>query len=339
MKKVIYISRFGGPEVLKLKEENNPEPSEGELQISVHAAGINFADLVMRVGLYPEAPKPPFVPGYEFAGVVKSIGRSVKDFKIGDRVLGACRFGGYTSELNTQALNVRKIPERISFEEAAAIPVNFMTAWVALVDMARIRNGDRVFIPSAAGGVGLAVLQICKSFGAEAVGTASSEKKFTLMKEFGATHCVLEREFEENPKKWGEFSVILDTVGGQSLKNALKRVNAGGRIVSYGVSSMMSGKKRSLAKLFSMLVNTPLILPFKLMNENKGIFGLNALSLMATESGNQLLNSALDHSLKRFETGEFRVQLGKVFDLKDASRAHEALHNRGNSGKMVLKCQ
>jgi NADPH:quinone reductase-like Zn-dependent oxidoreductase len=129
------------------------------------------------MGTYPEAPKPPFVPGYEVAGTVIEVGSSVKNFQKGDRVLAGTRFGGYTTEVVVPEFQVKKIPGKLTDTEAAAIPVNFMTAWVALQDLARIRKGDRVLIQSAAGGVGVAAVQIAAQMGAHVVGTVSSKIK------------------------------------------------------------------------------------------------------------------------------------------------------------------
>src|SRR3954464_6911186 len=148
MKKQL-LTRYGGPEAFRLVEENGAAPAPGQVRVEVKASGVNFADVMMRMGLYPEAPPLPFVPGYEFSGTVLETGEGVTAFKKGDRVLGATKFGGYVSEILADQNYIRKTPDHVSDAEAAAIPVNYMTAWVALEAMARVRKGDRVLIHSA----------------------------------------------------------------------------------------------------------------------------------------------------------------------------------------------
>src|SRR4051812_26941937 len=170
MTHALKITRFGGPEVLIWKEVPNPVLTPDGIRVQVTAAGVNFADLMMRMGMYPEAPKPPFVPGYEVAGTVIEVGPQVVGFRPGERVLAACAFGGYVDEIVVSEYQVRRTPAHLSDAQAASIPVNYMTAWVALHEMARVRKGDRVLIPSAAGGVGIAAVQLAALAGAHVTG-------------------------------------------------------------------------------------------------------------------------------------------------------------------------
>lgn len=329
----LQITRFGGPEVLKLVETPSLKPGNGQVKIKVAAAGVNFADVVMRMGNYPEAPKPPFVPGYEISGVVEETGPSVQGFKVGDRVVGACRFGGYTSGLILPERQIRKIPKRLSDIEAAAIPVNFMTAWLALHDMARVRKGDRVLVQSAAGGVGVAAVQIAALAGAEVVGLVGSEKKFQAVKSLGAKEVLTHAQWEALPEsESGGFQVILDSTGGKSLKRSFKSLARGGRVVNFGASSMISGEKRSLPQLFSFLINMPLYTPIRLMMENKGVFGLNMLPLFE----DPLLTQALDQVIQHFDEGKLQVLIGKTFPLAQGGEAHSYLQGRSNIGKIIL---
>jgi 2-desacetyl-2-hydroxyethyl bacteriochlorophyllide A dehydrogenase len=339
MKQSLEISRFGGPAVLKMIQQSPSPLGRTDVRVQVTASGVNFADIMMRMGLYPEAPKPPFVPGYEIAGRVVEVGSDVKSFRPGDRVLAGTRFGGYTSEIILSEYQLRIIPDRLSDVEAAAIPVNFLTAWVALHEMGRVRKGDRVLVQSAAGGVGVAATQIAAQVGAKVVGLVGSDSKKETVKSLGASEVLTYEEWEKaSDSDQGGFQVVLDSTGGASLKRSFRRLSASGRVITFGVSSLVSGQKRSLSSLFSLVVNTTLFTPYKLMMENKGIFGLNMLQLFEEpQKGkfNPMLES-MTPMMERFRDGSFKVIVGKTFSLEQGGAAHDYLQSRANTGKVVL---
>lgn len=338
--KSLQITRFGGPEVLKLVEGTAPPLGAGEIRIQVEAAGVNFADIMMRMGLYPEAPKPPFVPGYEVAGSVTEVGTGVTTFKTGDRVVAGTKFGGYTDEIVLPAFQARRIPAHLSAIEAACIPVNFMTAWVALQDMGRVRKGDRVLVQSAAGGVGVAAVQIAANAGAEVIGLVGSPSKADAVKALGAAEVWTNDRWEQDSAAdLGEFDIILDASGGKSLKRCFSRLAKAGRVVNFGVSTMVSGKRRSISKAIGLFLNTPLYTPFKLMMENKGVYGLNALQLFEVPKPGErppLMARVLDAIMEEFEKKRLKVVVGQTFPLERGGEAHERLMSRGNVGKIVL---
>ena len=335
----VQITRFGDTKVLKLIEEASPPLRLDGIRIQVNACGVNFADLMMRMGLYPEAPPTPFVPGYEVSGKVLEVGQAVQSIRPGDRVTGGCRFGGYTTEIILPEHQVRKIPEYLSDIEAAAIPVNFLTAWVALQEMSRVRKGDRVLIQSAAGGVGVAAVQIAKQAGAHVVGIVGSPQKKEAVRSLGAAEVITQQEWEDlGETESGGFHIILDSAGGESLKRNFRRLAPSGRLVSFGVSSSVSGPKRSIQSLISLFMNTSMFTPYKLMMENKGIFGLNLLQLFQEPAPGQFnpLFSAFDQVMERFEDRSFRVIIGKTFPLAQAQSAHHYLQSRASIGKVIL---
>jgi len=338
MKKSVFIRKFGGPEVFEVREEPKRDMGDFEVRIQVSYAGVNFADIMMRMGLYPEAPKPPFVPGYEISGVVSAIGAQVTRVKTGDRVLAGCRFGGYTTQIDLPESSVYLAPAHLSDAEAASIPVNFMTAWIALEELARVRKGDRVLIQGAAGGVGLAAIQIAKWAGAEVVGTIGSAQKTAVIQEFGASRAILNADWENgSDSEFGKFDIILDPVGGASLKRSYRRLDSLGRLVSFGLSSAMSQKK-SIIKVLSALAKTPLYTPYGLGNENKGIFGVNLLTMFTPEHEKKL-EVIMHEVLRHFQNRVFRAHVGRVFSLTDAGAAQGYLQSRAGIGKVVLDCR
>jgi NADPH:quinone reductase-like Zn-dependent oxidoreductase len=339
----LQIKTFGGRDSLEIIKSVSQEIFPHGIRIQVAAAGVNFADIMMRMGLYPEAPKLPFVPGYEVAGTIVEIGHDVKKFRVGDRVLAGCRFGGYTSEIVLSESQARHIPPRLTYIEAAAIPVNFLTAWVALEDMARVRKGDRVLVQSAAGGVGVAAVQMAAQAGAHVVGLIGSLSKESAVKSLGAKEVILNSDWEQlKDQSAGLYDIILDPTGGQSLKRSFRRLRPGGRLINYGAASIVGGEKRSIFKLIEFARQTTFFTPFKLMMENKGIFGLNMLQLFPAnqidgESGeNSLMQKALDRLLEKFEDGSYKVLIGKAFDLSKGGEAHTYLQSRANIGKVIL---
>lgn len=351
----IQIPRFGGPDVLRLVEGPAPEIRPGCVRIKVSAAGVNFADVQMRMGLYPEAPRLPFVPGYEVAGVLTETGPGVTELRSGERVLAACRFGGYTDELVVPAAQVRPTPRRLSDVEAAAVPIAFMTAWVALVEMGRVREDDKILIPGAAGGVGSALVQLAVRAGARVVGLVGSEAKKDAVKALGAEQVHTYEEFADGATRGslrggrgrsrgsadpadGTFSLILDARGGAALKDSIRRLSPAGRIVSYGVSSIVTGQRRSIARTILALLKTPVHTPIGLAMGNMGIFGLNMLKLFDTPAGLTLLTSSLESVLEGFNEGRLKAIVGKTFPLAEARGAHRYLQERRNVGKVILTC-
>lgn len=334
--KAAVITKFGGPGVFALRDAPPPALTPDGVRIRVRAAGVNFADTLMRMGMYPEAPKPPFVPGYEVAGEVMETGAAVPaaaGLSLGTRVLAGTRFGGYCEELVVPAAIVRPIPAVMTFEEAASVPVVWLTAWLAAVEMARVRAGDRVLVESAAGGVGTAAVQLCVAAGATVVGLTGSPSKVGAIRGMGADAWTME-EWRGRAKYAERFDVVLNSAGGKDLKRAYDALAPTGRVVTFGVSSMVLGNTRSLVAIAKAFASMPFYTPIKLMMANKGVFGLNVLKLMDGDA--ERLGGGLDLILRGFAEGKYRAVVGKTFPLAEAGAAHEFLTGRGNVGKVVL---
>ena len=249
--KAVVLTGNGGPEVLQVQERPDPPVGPGEVRIAVKAAGINFADTMARVGLYPDAPKPPCVLGYEVAGEVESRGRGGRaSCKVGDRVMAGTRFGGQAELVTVPADQVLPLPERLSFEQGAAFPVNYGTAYAALIVMGSLREGDRVLIHAAAGGVGIAATQIARNVGAEIFGTASPSKHDAIRAQ-GVAHAIDYRsqDFEAEVMRitGGEgVDLIIDALGPTSFRKDYRLLRPGGRLVMYGAlrGSTKAGGRR-----------------------------------------------------------------------------------------------
>ena len=234
----VWIPRIGEPDVLELREAPDPEPGPGEVRVRVKASGINFADIMARMGLYPDSPKLPTVVGYEVAGLVDGVGEGVTSLREGDRVVCMTRFGGYSDVLCVQESAARVLPENLDFEGAASIPVNYLTAWLMLVRLGNVRAGEKVLVHACAGGVGIAAVQICRHFGAEVIGTASGAKHERL-REMGVAHCIDYRtqDFEDEVADLTDgrgVDIVLDAVGGESFAKSYRSLDSFGRLFVFG---------------------------------------------------------------------------------------------------------
>jgi NADPH:quinone reductase-like Zn-dependent oxidoreductase len=340
--KAVVLTGTGGYDVLQAQERPDPSVGPGEVRIAVKAAGINFADTMARVGLYPDAPKPPCVLGYEVAGEVESVGDGVSEFQIGDRVVGGTRFGGQAELVTVPAAQAFSLPADLSFEQGAAIPVNYGTAYAALIMMGSLRKGDRVLIHAAAGGVGISATQIARNVGAEIFGTASPSKHEAIRAQ-GVEHAIDYRsqDFEAETMRitGGEgVDLVIDALGPTSFRKDYRLLRSGGRLVMYGLSEGTKEGKRNIPAMLKSLASMPTAtMPWwkslLIMNENKGVFGLNMLKWWDAE-GN--LDRLLDPLQEDLDAGRLQPVVAEAFSFERAGEAHKFIAERRNVGKVVL---
>ena len=340
--RAVVLTRHGGFDVLKVEERPDPTVGPGEVRVAVRAAGINFADLMARVGVYPDAPAPPCVVGYEVAGEVESVGDGVDSVAVGDRVVAATRFGGYAERLSVPASQAFPLPDDLSFEQGAAFPVNYGTAYAALVIMGGLREGDRVLIHAAGGGVGIAATQIARSRGAEVFGTASAPKHDAIRAQ-GVDHAIDYRtqDFAAEVRRitGGEgLDVIMDALGPTSFRKDYGLLRQGGRLIMYGLADVQTGDTRNIPAVLRNLARMPFAtIPWwkslNVMNENKGVFGLNMLHWWDRE-GN--LDRVVEPLRAALEAGELKPVVAQSFPFDAAGEAHRFMQERRNVGKVVL---
>jgi NADPH:quinone reductase-like Zn-dependent oxidoreductase len=303
---------------------------------------VNFAETLARVGLYPDAPKTPCVLGYEVAGEVESVGAGVTAYTVGDRVMAVTRFGGHCELLTVPEVQVLPLPERLTFEQGAAFPVNYGTAYAALVIMGSLRKADRALIHAAAGGVGIAATQICRNIGAEVFGTASAAKHDAIRAQ-GVAHAIDYRtqDFERELKRitGGEgVDLVIDAQGPTSFRKDYRLLRPGGRLVMYGVSEASSAGRRDLPATLRALAKMPgATWPWwkslTVMNENKGVFGLNLLKWWDAEGDIRRVTEPLMSDL---ESGTLEPVVAASIPFDRAGDAHRMIAERRNVGKIVL---
>ena len=340
--RALVVRRYGPPEVFEARQMPDPQPKAGEVLIRVKAIGINFADLLQRMGLYPGAPKPPFVPGLEIAGVVEKIvegARRSEDqaLKPGDAVMAMTHFNAYAEWAAVPANLVYRLPAGMPFEDGAAFPVNYLTAYHSMFTMGNLQPGDRILIHGAAGGVGIAAVQLARAKGLVIFGTAGPAKQEYLRK-IGVDHPI-DYEKSDFVKVVRQFApdgieMVMDPVGGKSLTRGQKCLGPTGRLVIYGLSDAAgSGGKRSLLRGLKALLQSPRFHPLKLMAQNLTVIGV---SLGVMESRGALLRGELDELFRMYSAGKIKPVIGKTFPLDQAAAAHQYIHDRKNIGKVIL---
>jgi NADPH:quinone reductase-like Zn-dependent oxidoreductase len=331
--RAVVITKHGPPSVLKVQDRSDPPPpSPGQVRIAVRAAGVNFADHLARVGLYPDAPKVPSLVGYEVAGTIEAVGDGVDPARVGERVLAGTRFGGYAEIVNAAAADTVVLPDSMSFEQGAAVPVNYATAWAALHGYGSLRAGERVLVHAAAGGVGIAAVQLAKAAGAIVDGTASPGKHARL------AALGVDRAIDYRRDGWwkglGPYDIVLDALGGTSLRRSFDLLRPGGRLVAYGLSSLQQGEKRSLWRAAPQAL--AMVRGFNLinqLNDSKAVIGLNMLRLWDDRGTLEPWIGPLSTALA---DGTAAPVVHAAVPFAEAPEAHRILAARENIGKVVL---
>jgi synaptic vesicle membrane protein VAT-1 len=341
MRKIV-IHKPGGVARLLLEDAPDPVPQPHEVCVAVRAIGVNFADLVVRLGLYKSAREFvgwPVTPGFELAGTVEAVGRDVTKYKPGDRVLGVTRFGGYATRICLPEAQVLPIPRGVSMTEAATFPVAFLTAWYSAMELCRLRPKYRVLVHSAAGGVGGALVQLAKRAGAEVVAVVSAPHKVEVARAHGAD-VVIDKSKEalwpaaERAAPSG-FHAVFDANGTETLRKSYQHLAPTGRLIVYGFHSML-GRGSDRLNVFKLLVDwlrLPRFNPIEMTDQNRGVLAFN-LSYLFDEIG--MFHEAMGDLVDSLERGELRCLSVTEVPFSEVQRAHEMLHRGDTVGKIAL---
>ena len=334
-RKSFRISKAGSLNNIKLVEEKLREPEENEVTIEVKAIGLNFADLFAIQGLYSATPKGSFIPGLEYSGIVTKKGKNVQEFEIGSRVMGAIKFGAYTTHLNIDPRYIIKLPEDWSFEEGASFIVQSLTAYYSLVELGNIKQDYTVLIHSAAGGVGIYANRIAKIYNAFTIGTIGSESKRNFLINEGYDEIIFRsnnfskklRHILEDRK----LNIVLESIGGKIFEDSFKLLAPSGRIIIYGGAQFMShSAKPDYLKLIPKYLFRPRVDPLSLSNLNKSIMGFNLIYLW--DRPNELkvmIKNILEMNLKK-------PHIGKVYSFRNLMEALRYFQSGRSIGKVVV---
>lgn len=339
MKAIVLVKEGDSKEAFEMQERETPTPKPHEVLVKVSHFGLNYADVMSRLGRYNDRPPMPIVLGYEAVGTIESCGDQVDNVKVGERVLAFTKFGAYAEYAVADARGVIKLNENTTSEEATALATQYGTAWVSSMFMIRLTKGDRVLIHAAAGGVGTALVQIAKWKGCEVFGTAGSEKKMEYLRSLGVDHPINYREvnFEEEILKIlgkKRLDVVFDPVGSKTFRRSFNLLGSGGRIVSFGASDWSSTKGSFMDKL-RLLFGFGFLHPIFLLMKSKAVIGVNMLRL--GENRPEYVEACMNEVFEHYEKGILKPTIDSVYSANDIAEAHDRLGGRGSIGKVVVK--
>lgn len=336
--RALWTTRTGSPDTLAVRETPDPEPAPDQVRIRVRAAGLNFADVMARQGLYPDAPRLPAIMGYECAGVIDAVGGSVRELEPGQRVMAFTRFGGQSDTVVVATEYVFRIPDALSFDVAAALPVSYLTAYHMLFNVARVRPGDHVLVHMAAGGAGTAALQLCRSVGSVTTYGTASSSKHDYVREHGCNHVIdyHTHDYVTEIRRLTDgrgVHYVLDALGGGDWKKGYSLLRPGGLLIAFGFANMNKGQRRRLGHVIGQALRIPFYTPMKLLNDNRGVAGVNMGHLWDETA---LLREAADNILRLYSTGHIAPHVHATFPFAQASEAHRLLEGGKSLGKILL---
>lgn len=336
--KAIYLTKYGAADkAFEIKELVTPTINDDEVLIKNHCFGLNFADVVARRGLYPDAPKNPAVLGYDVAGEVVTIGKNVEHVSVGDRVVGLTRFGGYAEYSKTMKEGVALLPDNIDYPTATALATQACTAYYSAVQCINLNEGDQVLIQAAAGGVGTILTQIAKHKGCTVFGTASTKKQ-QVLRDNGVDFPIdyTAENFSEVIKETldgNKLDVVFDSIGGKAFKQGWKLLQPGGFMVNFGAAAQVSGNNK--LKSLGVVAGFGLFTPLQLLMSSKSMVAVNMLRI--ADHKPQILKKAFEGVMDLAKQGIIRPKISKIFKAEEIASAHEFLESRQSTGKIVLK--
>ena len=330
--RAVVITKHGGPEALQVQERPDPQLASGEVRIEVAACGINFADVMARIGVYPDAPKPPCVVGYEVAGTVVELGEGVEGLEHGQRVLANTVFGGYASVVSVCRARLCPLARAAFLRAGRRDPRQLRDRLGRLGGLWLLQPGERVLVHSAGGGVGIAAVQLARRFGASEIYGTASPAKHERVRELGYDH-VLDYKDVNTKGALPQFDVILDAIGGHSLRTSYNLLRPGGRLVGFGASAVVSGAKRNLPTALRTLARMPRFSLVKQMSESKAVIGLNMLTLLKDRG---TIEPWLEPLRELLDDGTIEPVIAGSFSFEEAGAAQDMLTQRRNIGKVVL---
>lgn len=337
--KAAYLVKYGPAEsAFEIREVEIPEPGPNQVLISVEAFGLNFADVAARRGKYRGAPALPALLGYDVVGLVEQCGSNVQGFNIGDRVTALTLFGGYAEFALAEKGVTHRMPKDIAPGVAVALATQYCAAYYLSNRLTNIQEGEKVLIHAAAGGVGTALVQLALHKKCIVIGSCSSREKMEYLSKSGVHHPInhQETDFAKTIQTLlgdGALDVVFDPIGGRSLKQGYRLLGAGGRLVSYGISSLNS--KQNLFGKLKDLWQFGIYHPVSFLSSSKGIIGMNMLKIAAEKP--EKIAKVMAEVIRLNQIGVLLPHVGGAYSIDQLTEAHRFLESRKSMGKIVVK--
>ena len=335
--KSVILTKYGAPEVLEVRELKDLEPLNDQVRIKVHYAGINFAEIMARMKLYPGGPKPGSVLGGEVSGVIDKMGKDVKDLNIGDKVMGLTLSGSYSSQTCIDASSIIPLPNHFKLDEAAAFPVTYITAYMMMFDLGNLQENDTFLIHGAGGGVGTAAIQLAKTKNIKIIGTSSSWKHDNLIK-MGVDKCIdyntdnTEKEIMDYTDGKG-VDLIIDPIGAKNWKLSYRVLAKMGKLIIYGDQNLVKGDKLKPIVAMKEMYSMPKYKPMDLMSNNKAVMGYHLGRFKGHE---WKIKRSIKNLIKLVNDNNLHPIIDSKFSFEDAPKAHRHIQDRKNFGKVLL---
>ena len=335
--KSVILTKYGAPEVLKVQEFEDIHPLDNQVRIKVHYAGINFAEIMARMKLYPGGPKPGSVLGGEVSGVIDEIGKDVTGLSLGQKVMGLSLAGSYSSQVCINADSIIPLPDNFKLDEAAAFPVAYITAYMMIFDLGNLQDKDTFLIHGAGGGVGTAAVQLAKTKNIKIIGTSSSWKHDELIK-MGVDKCI-DYNTDNTEKEIMDFTngkgvdLVIDPIGAKNWKLSYRSLAKMGKLIIYGDQNLVKGDKLKPIVAMKEMYSMPKYKPMDLMSNNKTVMGYH----LGRFNGHEWkVQRSIENLIKLVNDHDLHPVIDSKFSFEDAPKAHRHIQNRKNFGKVLL---
>jgi NADPH:quinone reductase-like Zn-dependent oxidoreductase len=337
--RAIVLTGFGGYKGVKILKKPEPAPQQGEVLIRVKACGLNFLDLMTRLGALDSPPKTPTIMGFECAGEIEAVGEGVEDFKVGDRVVALPEFKAWAELVAVSSKYVYKLPDDISFQDAAAITMNYLVAYIIVFDLLSVRPGKSLLLHSAAGGVGQAIAQLLRTVDNVTVFGVCSKAKHEKLKDSGLIDHLIDRaDYVNEVRKISPegVDVVLDCLCGEECNRGYGLLKPMGKYILFGSSHVVTGETKSFFSVARSWWQVDKVSPIKLFEENKTLIGFNLRHLLYQQNQSDYVKEVVEKVFGLWKDGKIKPVVDSTWALEDVAEAMQTMHDRKNIGKLIL---
>lgn len=337
--RAVVLTGFGGFKNVKILKKPEPAPQTGEVLIRVKACGLNFQDLMVRLGAIDSPPKTPTILGFECAGEVEAVGEEVEGFKVGDRVVALPEFRAWSELVAVPTKYVYHIPDEMTFQDAAAIVMNYLVAYILIFDLISLREGKSILLHSVGGGVGQAIVQLARTIPNVTIFGVCSKGKHEALAATGLIDHLIDRtDYVNEVRKITTegVDVVMDCLCGEECNRGYGLLKPMGKYILYGSSNVVTGETKSFFSVARSWWQVDKVSPIKLFDENKSLAGFNLRHLLYQQDGSEYVRSTVEKIFDLWKDGKVKPVVDSAWALEDVAEAMQKMHDRKNIGKLVL---